>query len=112
MNTIRTALVCGLAASLLSACGSTTYPSTTYTTVTTVHEATYGVVESVQLVQVVPPPGGAAAVAPDGSPVHPAYQIGVRLAQGGYQIFTQDNGWELRVGDQVRIDNGRVHRAS
>ncbi len=39
-----------------------------------------------------------------------AYRIGVRLDNGGYETFTQDNIGDMRVGDRVRIDNGRVTR--
>jgi outer membrane lipoprotein SlyB len=39
-----------------------------------------------------------------------AYRIGVRLDNGGYENFTQDNIGDMRVGDRVRIDNGRVTR--
>ncbi|HUW28373.1 MAG TPA: glycine zipper 2TM domain-containing protein [Sulfuriferula sp.] len=39
-----------------------------------------------------------------------AYRIGVRLDNGGYESFTQDDIGDMRVGDRVRIDNGRVTR--
>lgn len=39
-----------------------------------------------------------------------AYQIGVRLDNGNYENFTQEQIGNLRVGDRVRIENGRVSR--
>jgi len=39
-----------------------------------------------------------------------AYQIGIRLNNGGYQTFTQDTIADLRVGDWVRVENGRISR--
>ena len=116
MNTVRPVLFCSLAvAALLSACGTSNPEPPTTTVVTTrvvVPDYQYGVIESIQLVQVVPPPAGSSDVA--GTPVAPAhstFQIGVRLNQGGYQVFTQDEGSELRVGEQDRIDHGIVRHA-
>jgi outer membrane lipoprotein SlyB len=39
-----------------------------------------------------------------------AYQIGVRLDNGGYQTYTQDSVGDLNIGNRVRVDNGRVYR--
>ena len=39
-----------------------------------------------------------------------AYQIGVRLDNGGYQTYTQDSAGDLNIGNRVRVDNGRVYR--
>jgi outer membrane lipoprotein SlyB len=39
-----------------------------------------------------------------------AYQIGVRLDNGGYQTYTQESVGDLNIGNRVRIDNGRVYR--
>lgn len=39
-----------------------------------------------------------------------AYQIGVRLDNGGYQTITQDSVAGLQVGNRVRIENERVYR--
>lgn len=39
-----------------------------------------------------------------------AYQIGVRLDNGGYQTYTQESIGDLNIGNRVRIDNGRVYR--
>ena len=39
-----------------------------------------------------------------------AYQIGVRLQDGGYQTVTQDITPDLHVGDRVRVENGRAYR--
>lgn len=38
------------------------------------------------------------------------YQIGVRLDNGAYQTMTLDAVGDLRVGNRVRIENGRVFR--
>jgi len=112
MNTVRSVLFCSLAAALLAACGSNPSQPTVVTTQVVVPERQLGVIESIQLVQVVPPPAAAGPVT--GTPVataHSTYQIGVRLNQGGYQVFTQDEGSDLRVGEQVRIDHGMVRPA-
>jgi len=39
-----------------------------------------------------------------------AYQIGVRLDDGTYQTIQQDSIADLRVGNRVRIENGRAYR--
>ncbi|MGC2456416.1 MAG: glycine zipper 2TM domain-containing protein [Gallionellaceae bacterium] len=39
-----------------------------------------------------------------------AYRIRVRLENGQYQTVTQESVSDLRVGDRVRIENGRVSR--
>lgn len=39
-----------------------------------------------------------------------AYQINVRLDNGSYVTVTQDNANDLRVGNRVRIENGRAYR--
>jgi len=39
-----------------------------------------------------------------------AYQIGVRLDNGGYQTYTQESIGDLNIGNRVRIDNGHVYR--
>lgn len=39
-----------------------------------------------------------------------AYQIRVRLDRGGYVTIAQRNIGDLRVGDQVRIENDVVYR--
>lgn len=38
------------------------------------------------------------------------YQINVRLDNGSYVTVTQDTMNDLRVGNRVRVDNGRVYR--
>ena len=38
------------------------------------------------------------------------YRIGVRLDNGRYETFQQNNIGNMRVGDRVRIDNGEVTR--
>lgn len=39
-----------------------------------------------------------------------AYQIRVRLDNGRYESYTQDTIGDMRNGDRVRVDNGRVSR--
>jgi len=39
-----------------------------------------------------------------------AYQVGVRLDNGGYQTYTQDSIGDLNIGNRVRIDNNHVYR--
>ena len=118
MNTVRPILYCtvaaaAFAAAMLSACGSSNPPPTTVvTSQVVVPEVQLGVVESIQLVQVVPPAAATSDVT--GTPVtppHSTYQIGVRLNQGGYQVFTQDDAADLRIGEQVRIHHGIVRPA-
>jgi outer membrane lipoprotein SlyB len=38
------------------------------------------------------------------------YQINVRLDNGEYRTLTQDSVYDLRVGNRVRIVDGRVYR--
>lgn len=38
------------------------------------------------------------------------YQINVRLDNGSFQSVTQDTMNDLRVGNRVRLENGRVYR--
>ncbi|MFT5533259.1 MAG: outer membrane lipoprotein SlyB [Burkholderiaceae bacterium] len=38
------------------------------------------------------------------------YQVNVRLDNGQYEAITQDNVNDLRVGNRVRVENGRVYR--
>lgn len=44
------------------------------------------------------------------SNVRDAYQIVVRLDDGGYQTVEQDNVNDLRIGDRVHVQDGRVYR--
>lgn len=37
------------------------------------------------------------------------FRIGVRMDNGGYQTVTQDDVTDLRTGDRVRVENGRVY---
>jgi outer membrane lipoprotein SlyB len=39
-----------------------------------------------------------------------SYRLQVRLENGSYQTVMQDSIEGLRVGDRVRIDNGRAYR--
>jgi hypothetical protein len=116
MNTARTILLSSTAAALtalLSACSSYSPepPAPVVSSTIVTSEATYGVVESIQLVQVVPPPMASSNVS--GEPIastRSTYQIGVRLNHGGYQVFTQEDGAYLHVGQQVRIEHGMVRQ--
>jgi outer membrane lipoprotein SlyB len=36
------------------------------------------------------------------------YRFRIRLDDGTYQTFTQEQHENLRVGDRVRVENGRV----
>lgn len=38
------------------------------------------------------------------------YQVGIRLDNGAYQTMTLDSVGDLRVGNRVRIENGRLYR--
>lgn len=38
------------------------------------------------------------------------YQVNVRLDSGQYESITLDNVNDLRVGNRVRVENGRVYR--
>jgi outer membrane lipoprotein SlyB len=38
------------------------------------------------------------------------YQIGVRLDNGDYRTVVQDSVYDLRVGNRVRVVDGRVYR--
>lgn len=40
-----------------------------------------------------------------------AYEIRVRMDNGGYQTITQDSVADLQVGSRVRVENQRVYRA-
>ncbi|MEO7494543.1 MAG: glycine zipper 2TM domain-containing protein [Massilia sp.] len=39
-----------------------------------------------------------------------AYQINIRLDNGEYRSVTQDSVYDLRVGNRVRVVDGRVYR--
>lgn len=41
----------------------------------------------------------------------PSYRFRVRLDDGTYQTYTQEQHDNLRVGDRVRVENGRVWAA-
>ncbi|WP_353152942.1 glycine zipper 2TM domain-containing protein [Herminiimonas fonticola] len=43
-------------------------------------------------------------------PVRQLYQVNVRLDNGGYQSYTMENVADLRAGDRVRVENGRITR--
>jgi outer membrane lipoprotein SlyB len=39
------------------------------------------------------------------------FRVTVRLDAGGYQIVTQDDLVDLRTGDRVRVEGGRLYRS-
>jgi outer membrane lipoprotein SlyB len=39
-----------------------------------------------------------------------AYAVNIRLDNGEYRTVVQDNVYDLRVGNRVRIVDGRVYR--
>ncbi|NRR28625.1 glycine zipper 2TM domain-containing protein [Oxalobacteraceae bacterium] len=41
---------------------------------------------------------------------HTGYQISVRMDNGDYRIVNQDSVYDLRVGNRVRLVDGRVYR--
>ena len=44
------------------------------------------------------------------APGRDMYQISVRLDGGAFETVTQDSMNDLRVGNRVRVENGRVYR--
>ncbi|PWF41910.1 glycine zipper 2TM domain-containing protein [Massilia glaciei] len=38
------------------------------------------------------------------------YQIGIRLENGDYRTIVQDSVYDLRIGNRVRVVDGRVYR--
>jgi outer membrane lipoprotein SlyB len=38
------------------------------------------------------------------------YQIGIRLDNGDYRTIEQDSAYDLRVGNRIRLVDGRVYR--
>jgi outer membrane lipoprotein SlyB len=38
------------------------------------------------------------------------YQIGIRLDNGDYRTIVQDSVYDLRVGNRVRVVDGRAYR--
>jgi outer membrane lipoprotein SlyB len=41
---------------------------------------------------------------------HDSYQISVRMDNGDYRIINQDSVYDLRVGNRVRLVDGRLYR--
>ena len=130
---------------LLTGCSSSPVQSTNYST--QADAATYGVIDSVQVVRVDPATSGVGAVAggllgalagnqigsgsgraaatvagavggavvgnkvEDGrNQQHDVYQISVRMDNGEYRTVNQDSIYDLRVGNRVRLVDGRVYR--
>lgn len=44
------------------------------------------------------------------NPGQPMVDIHVRMRDGSYQTFRQESQGDLRVGNRVRVENGRVYR--
>ncbi|MBJ7309265.1 glycine zipper 2TM domain-containing protein [Rugamonas sp. CCM 8940] len=146
MNTttpIAAALLAG--AALLGGCASTAPQQTAYTSQS--QEASYGTIDSIQVVGSKPASSGAGAVAgglvgallgnqigsgggrtaatvagavggavvgnqveANRAQARDAYQISVRMDNGDYRIVTQDSVYDLRVGNRVRLVDGRAYR--
>ncbi len=41
---------------------------------------------------------------------HQIYNVRVRMSDGSLQTFAQEDNTDFRVGDRVRLDNGRISR--
>jgi outer membrane lipoprotein SlyB len=159
MKTNRIVITALLAAStFVAGCAAPGYPQASYPQTSSPYPApagqqgayaSYGVVDSIQVVNTQSGPGGIGAGAVVGGLVGgllgnqvgggtgrglataagvvggavvgnqveqrshqggTAYQIGVRLDNGGYQTYTQESIGDLNIGNRVRVDNGRVYR--
>lgn len=147
MNSTKTLTALMIAtAALVTGCASTsTSQPSNYSS--QVDSATYGVVDSIQVVRVDPATSGVGAVtgglvgallgnqvgsgsgrtaatvagAVGGAVVgnkvennrnqpHDVYQISVRMDNGDYRTVNQDSIHDLRVGNRVRMVDGRVYR--
>ena len=143
-TTLATAMLA--AAAILSGCASNNPPQqVSYTSAS--DSATYGTIDSIQIVQTRSGTSGAGAVtgglvgallgnqvgsgngrtaatvagavggAVVGNKVEEGreqtrdmYQISVRMDNGDYRIINQDSVYDLRVGNRVRLIDGRLYR--
>ncbi len=142
---LASALMAGCA--LLAGCASTSTPAPVSYSEPQADAATYGTIDSIQVVQNRSGTSGAGAVtgglvgallgnqigsgngrtaatvagAAGGalvgnqveesrSPTVASYQISVRLDNGDYRIVNQDSIYDLRVGNRVRMIDGRLYR--
>lgn len=158
MNTQKSIIALGFAATtLISGCATDRYPSTSSTypsgTSTSSNYASYGVIESIDIVRdndgiggtgigagaviggvvggvagnqigsgtgkTVATVAGVVGGAIVGNEIQKrsgsnsgtdAYHVRVRLDRGGYVTIAQRNIGDLRVGDQVRVENDVVYR--
>ncbi|SFU80329.1 glycine zipper 2TM domain-containing protein [Pseudoduganella namucuonensis] len=146
MKTTHTLSALMIAASaLLAGCSSQPVYDTNYSSMG--NAATYGVIDSIQVVRIDPATSGVGAVAGGligalagnqigsgsgrtaataagaiggavvGNSVernrnqpYDAYQISVRMDNGDYRTVNQDSVYDLRVGNRVRMVDGRVYR--
>ena len=132
---------------LLAGCASTTNPAPVTYSSSQAEAATYGTIDSIQVVQTKSGTSGAGAVtgglvgallgnqvgsgsgrtaatvagAVGGAVVgnkveegrnapQASYQISVRMDNGDYRIVNQDSVYDLRVGNRVRLVDGRLYR--
>lgn len=133
---------------LITGCSSPPVQSTNYSSMG--NAATYGTIDSIQMVRIDPATSGTtgvgavtgglvgalvgnqigsgtgraaatAAGAVGGALVgnsvernrnqpYDAYQISVRMDNGDYRTINQDSVYDLRVGNRVRVVDGRVYR--
>jgi len=138
-----TAIVSGL-----SGCATSSNPApVTYSSVPPGDAASYGTIDSIQIVQVGSGTSGVGAVTgglvgallgnqigsgggrtaatvagaaggalvgnkveADRNQPHDTYQISIRMDNGDYRIVNQDNIYDLRPGNRVRLVDGRVYR--
>jgi len=71
-------------------------------------KSTAGLVASVPLGGGKPSVGSATDVRNEQKPPTVTYEIVVRLDDGRFQLVTQDDAGDLREGDKVRLDRGKV----
>ena len=132
---------------LLAGCASTTTPAPVVYSAPQADAASYGTIDSIQVVQTNSGTSGAGAVtgglvgallgnqvgsgsgrtaatvagAVGGAVVgnkveegrnapHASYQISIRMDNGDYRIVNQDSIYDLRVGNRVRLIDGRLYR--
>ena len=132
---------------LLAGCASTTTPAPVTYSAPQADAATFGTIDSIQIVETKSGTSGAGAVtgglvgallgnqvgsgsgrtaatvagAAGGALVgnrveenrnasQASYQISVRMDNGDYRIINQDSIYDLRVGNRVRLIDGRLYR--
>lgn len=135
------------ACALLAGCATSNNPAPVTYSTPQADSASYGTIDSIQVVQTKSGTSGAGAVtgglvgallgnqvgsgsgrtaatvagAVGGAVVgnkveegrnapHESYQISVRMDNGDYRIVNQDSVYDLRVGNRVRLVDGRLYR--